>query len=358
VFRRGLPVASSPKEDAATMTATAAVRFTVAGHAPGLAPGGPPERPPAHFTTVATAAIRGRALGLSPWAKLLYVVLRSYAGPDGTCYPGYATLRADVGCGVAQLTRAVRELEAAGLVARRRRGQGRTTLYTVRVPGTVPPEPPRAPLQTRPRGGSRVAPAASLDSPQRRAEQDSGDLDPAEHHHGAPTAADGERNTGAGDDALLAALEEHGVTRRIARRLVATHGARAVRAQLDWHPHRPAATNPAGALVRAIRDTWPAPSAWAEAQARTAAAARQVEAERERRAEEDARRREQEAKPPEERIAGRLTFWLAGQRRKRREPAPAEVEAKRSEFLADLIGGGVDTAAVPRPSWSTATGLG
>jgi hypothetical protein len=103
-----------------------------------------------------------------------------------------------------------------------------------------------------------------------------------------------------------------------------------------WHPHRPPATNPAGALVQAIREGWPAPPAWAAAQQRTAAAARRAEEEAHRQAEEERRRREWAAKPPEERIAGRLQFWVMGQRAKRREPTAAEVAAKRAELLAGL----------------------
>jgi hypothetical protein len=53
---------------------------------------------------------------------------------------------------------------------------------------------------------------------------------------------------------------------------------------------------------------------------------------------EEARRREWETKPPEERVAGRVQFWLVGQRRKGRAPSEAEVAAKRVEFLAQLAG--------------------
>jgi hypothetical protein len=312
------------------VTATATARFLTRP----LRDAGPaaPRDQAAHFTTVATAVVRGRTLGLSPWAKLLYVALRSYAGLDGTCFPGYATLRADVGCGLAQLSRAVRELEAAGLVTRRRRGQGKTTLYTVRAPGTMPPAAP----QTRPRRGSRVAPAAGLDPHHSAAEQDSEEQDPAEHHHQAPPTSQSETQTRAGDDALLVSLEGHGVTKRIAVCLIESRDAQTIREQLDWYAYRPAAKNPAGALVLAIREHWPAPPAWFEAQARAAAVARQTEEEAARRAEEAACRREWAARPPEERIAGRLQFWVEGQRRKRREPTPAEIEAKRAALLAEL----------------------
>jgi hypothetical protein len=129
------------------------------------------------------------------------------------------------------------------------------------------------------------------------------------------------------------------VTRRIAQELVQTHAPEAIRQQVTWRAYRPAATSPAGALVRAIRDAWPPPAAWLEAQAHAATVARQAETEARRQVEDEARRREWAAKPPEERIAGRLQFWLLGQRRKGREPTEAEVVAKRTELLADLRAG-------------------
>jgi hypothetical protein len=126
------------------------------------------------------------------------------------------------------------------------------------------------------------------------------------------------------------------VTPRIARHLLCIHDAGAVREQLAWQPHRPPAANPAGALVQAIREGWPAPPAWRVAQERAAAVARRAEEERQEREAEEARRREWLRRPPEERIAGRLQFWVMGQRARRREPTAAEVAAKRAELLAQL----------------------
>jgi hypothetical protein len=81
----------------------------------------------------------------------------------------------------------------------------------------------------------------------------------------------------------------------------------------------------------------------ATARARIAAVQQQAEEARRREQEEAARRREWEAKPAEERIAGRLTFWIQGRRAKRREPTPAEIAARRGELLAELVGpGGAD----------------
>jgi hypothetical protein len=151
----------------------------------------------------------------------------------------------------------------------------------------------------------------------------------------APTTPPIQDPNGADDDALQL-LVSKGVTRRIAQELVQTHPAEAIRQQLAWQAYRPPATSPAGALVRAIRDAWPPPPAWLEAQEYAATVARQAEAERRRQEEDEARRREWAQKPPEERIAGRLTFWIQGQRAKRREPTEAEIAARRAELLAEL----------------------
>ena len=126
------------------------------------------------------------------------------------------------------------------------------------------------------------------------------------------------------------------MTPRIARTLLTTHGAQAVHEQLSWHPHRSAAANPAGALVQAVREGWPVPPAWRAARDRAAALAERAEAERREREAEERRRRQWEQKPPEERIAGRLQFWVLGRRAKRQEPTAAEIAAKRAELLAQL----------------------
>src|SRR6478736_2327259 len=112
---------------------------------PGFLPSGPvTERrdpgPDAGTLAVANAALRGgfvllprtllHAPGLSRDAKLLYAVLLSYAWQAGSCFPGYARLQADLGCGINQVTKYLRELEGVGLVTRHRRGLGKTTLYT------------------------------------------------------------------------------------------------------------------------------------------------------------------------------------------------------------------------------------
>jgi hypothetical protein len=157
----------------------------------------------------------------------------------------------------------------------------------------------------------------------------------------APASPSLQEPTGAGDDDdddddALQLLLSRGVTRRIAQELVLTHSGEAIEQQVAWQAHRPKATSPAGALVQAIRDAWPPPPAWREAQERAAVVARQAEAERQRQEEAAARRREWLQRPPEERIAGRLQFWVLGRRAKRHEPTAAEIAARKAELLAEL----------------------
>ncbi len=361
------------------MTATPMTRT------PTLVPGAPPvldgrasEDNGAGTLAVANAALRGgfvllprtllHAPGLSRDAKLLYAVLLSYAWQQGSCFPGAERLQHDLGCGKNQVTRYLQELEDAGLVSRRRRGQGKTTLYTLHDPPAPPPtlDGQAARRSTaaslgqgtrNPRTGEfRLPKSGNQDAPKRGAEYDPGEEDPEEHHHPPSTAASAppdpltplaptsspphEPTSAVDDDALLELLIAHGVTRRIARELAATHSGEMIRQQVEWQRHRPIAKSPAGALVQAIRDGWPPPPAWLEAQEHEAAAAYQAEEDVRRAAEDEAHRREWEQKPPEERIAGRLQFWLAGQRRKGRDPDEAEVAAKRAELLAEVVAGG------------------
>ena len=130
------------------------------------------------------------------------------------------------------------------------------------------------------------------------------------------------------------------MTRRIAQELVRTHSREAIEQQVAWQAYRPPAKSPAGALVQAIRDAWPPPPAWREAQEHDAAVARQAEEEAQRRAEEEARRREWAARS--RRRSGSRGGCSSGSCAggpSARSPREAEVAAKRAELLAALAAG-------------------
>ena len=335
--------------------------------------------------TVANAALRGgfvllprtllHAPGLSRDVKLLYAVLLSYAWQQGSCFPGYERLQHDLQCSVNSVTKWMQELEGVRLVTRRKRGQGKTTVYTLLDPPTPPPgmgtgagkrgqtpknceSAPSRELQTPKICDSGLPNAAALEPQSLRPEYDSGERDPEEHQPAAacrapqpppselppitlaPITPDRNASVGAVDDDALSLLISQGVTQRIAQELVRTHAEEVIRQQVAWQSYRPQAKSPAGALVQAIRDAWPPPPGWTEAQEHAAAVGRQSEEAAARREADEARRREWATKPPEERIAGRLQFWLLGQRRKGREPTEADVEAKGGELLAEVIAAG------------------
>jgi hypothetical protein len=71
------------------------------------------------------------AKNLSRDAKMLYAVLLGYAWQEGHCYPGYPRLCEDMGASENMVRKYMRELEAVGLLRQKRRGQGRTNLYTL-----------------------------------------------------------------------------------------------------------------------------------------------------------------------------------------------------------------------------------
>jgi hypothetical protein len=265
------------------------------------------------------------AAGLSRDAKLLYAVLLSYAWQESSCFPGYERLQRDLGCGKNQVTKYMRELEDARLISRHRRGLGRTNLYTIhdlpkgdRTPG---------------RRDSSIPNLGTQHSLSRRRQEH----DSAEQHSGEQQQA---RVGQTAARAVVALLVEQGVTERVAADLVEKHDPEAIREQVDYHAYRPSVTrNPAGALVKAIRERWAPPEAWLSAKEHAAALRRRQEQEAARAAEEEARRHQQETLPPEIRVQGQVDFWVLGQRRKGREPSANEVATKQSELIAGLASG-------------------
>ncbi len=84
----------------------------------------------AGFTQIPNAVLRAR--DLSRDAKLLYGILLSYAWRDGACFPGYDRLTDDLQCGRSQLSKWIQELRAGGYIGVKRRGQGKTGIYTIK----------------------------------------------------------------------------------------------------------------------------------------------------------------------------------------------------------------------------------
>jgi len=93
-----------------------------------------PEVGPDWWTMAPTRLLRAR--GLSPTAKLLYLVLCSYAMQKTEAWPGQERLAADCDVTRPTLRAALYDLISVALVSQQRRGQGQTNLYHLhRVPG-------------------------------------------------------------------------------------------------------------------------------------------------------------------------------------------------------------------------------
>jgi transcription initiation factor IIE alpha subunit len=70
---------------------------------------------------------------ISVGAKLTYAMLLKYAREMDECFPGQDRLAKDMGNGVRSVVRYIAELEEVGLIAVKRRGQGRPNLYTIHL---------------------------------------------------------------------------------------------------------------------------------------------------------------------------------------------------------------------------------
>ncbi len=81
------------------------------------------------FTQVPNVILRNRELSMG--AKLAYAVLLSYAWQDKSCFPGQERMARDMGCIEKSVRTYLKELQEAGVLLVKRRGQGKTNLYTL-----------------------------------------------------------------------------------------------------------------------------------------------------------------------------------------------------------------------------------
>lgn len=87
----------------------------------------------AGFTTIPNAILRFP--GITPGAKLLYVLLLSYAWNSGSCFPGQDRVADDLGVSERSVRNYITELETVGLLRIKQRGLGQTNIYYVpRIP--------------------------------------------------------------------------------------------------------------------------------------------------------------------------------------------------------------------------------
>jgi len=152
----------------------------------------------------------------------------------------------------------------------------------------------------------------------------------------------GDRGVGAASE-LERELTSRGVTAGVARKLVRKHSGEQIHRHLDVHDQEAAGTkleNPGGRLRLRIEEDWTPFEGYRspEDRARQDAARRREAGERQR--EEEARERERArwtALTPEQKAEERLTRWLTVQTATGRTPSEAEIAARRSDYLQELL---------------------
>jgi len=81
------------------------------------------------FTQIPNLVLREPALSVG--AKITYAMFLSYAWHNKFCFPGQDRLAVDIGLCRSRITQLIAELDDAALVAIKRRGQGKTNVYTI-----------------------------------------------------------------------------------------------------------------------------------------------------------------------------------------------------------------------------------
>ena len=100
----------------------------------------------AGFTQIPNQVLR--RTGLSPGAKLAYVMLLSYAWQDGACFPGQETLARDMSVTDRSVRTYLKELQQHGLITIRQRGLNLTNLYVLHRLGSETISSPNAGPET------------------------------------------------------------------------------------------------------------------------------------------------------------------------------------------------------------------
>jgi hypothetical protein len=79
------------------------------------------------FTQVPNFILKDDTLSLG--AKVTYALFLHYAWHNDSCFPGQDRLGRDMGMSTSRANEFIKELEKAGLIEIKRRGQGKTNLY-------------------------------------------------------------------------------------------------------------------------------------------------------------------------------------------------------------------------------------
>lgn len=68
---------------------------------------------------------------LTPWARLAYAVLLSYAWQEGSCFPGQQRMAEDLGCSERYLRDALKDLRKHNYIDWKQQGLNKTNVYHI-----------------------------------------------------------------------------------------------------------------------------------------------------------------------------------------------------------------------------------
>ena len=91
------------------------------------------------FTQVPNFILKDPDLSLG--AKVTYAMFLSYAWHNESCFPGQDKLAADMGMSRTRVAEFIGELKHAGLISIKRRGLGKTNIYTIHFRAQKPQTP-------------------------------------------------------------------------------------------------------------------------------------------------------------------------------------------------------------------------
>jgi hypothetical protein len=313
------------------------------------------------FTLIPNYVLRAR--GLSRDAKLLYGILLSYAWQDSSCFPGYEVLMEDMQCHREALAKYIKELKEKGWIEVRRRGQGKTSIYTIkdqgsgRAVGTI--------------GGGAAAKPEPQKFDNRTSRSSISELAGVRKPNGEEYSAEEDTKNNITDD-VAQQLIDFGITKSVARRLAAEYPAERIYAKLELvtylqETNSPLARkNPHGWLIRAIEEDYGKPKGFKSRADRDQEAATKAEQDRQREAEAaeieraQAERREaikafiagQPAKPIKGTELDTKTAWAQVLQRLKGQLSPLNFAMMLEHtFLADYDG---QEAVIGTPSRVTA----
>ena len=83
------------------------------------------------FTQLPNFILKSKKLNAGD--KITFAMLLSYAWQNDFCYPGQVRLGQDMGLHETNVRKHLKSLEANGLLAIRRRGQGKTNIYELNL---------------------------------------------------------------------------------------------------------------------------------------------------------------------------------------------------------------------------------